>query len=75
MSDKQKRIILTTIIVTYLEVAGCLAVVITMMIMFLKHSQSKSLMSKNRHKEITNRFMLVFSDLKDLSEINKARID
>ena len=75
MSDRRKRILLSSVVVQYLSVGGCLAVVITMMIMFLKHSQSKDLMSKNQHKEITNRFMLVFSGVKDLSEINKARIN
>ena len=34
MSDRRKRILLSSVVVQYLSVGGCLAVVITMMIMF-----------------------------------------
>ena len=45
-----------------------------MMIMFLKHSRSKDLLSESDQEEIAHRFLLVFSDLSDLDEINQKRI-
>ena len=43
-----------------------LCIVLTMLVMFFKHSQSKELVSEKEQKEITQRFMLVFSGMEDL---------
>ena len=40
--------------------------------MFLKHSQP---LTGSQKRKITRQFMLVFSDNKDLAEINSERID
>ena len=42
------------------------------MIMFVKHS---TVLSESKEKEITNRFMLVFTGIGDLDKINQARLE
>ena len=71
MTIEQLRISYAITIISYLQVTGCLAVVITMMIMFVKHS---TVLSKSKEQEITNRFMLVFTGINDLDKINEARL-
>ena len=75
MTDEQKSTLLSATIAEYLKILACISIVSTMLIMFFKHSQSKELVSEKQQKEITKRFMLVFSGMQDLSEINKARIN
>ena len=66
MSEKQQRLLLSQIILRYLKTPGSLLILITMLIMFYKHSQSKKIVSTAHQKEITRKFMLVFSKLEDL---------
>ena len=52
------------LIVSYLQIIGCQSVVITMMIMFTKHSEQ---ISDDKKSQICQKFMLVFSDSEKLS--------
>ena len=55
-------------IVMYLSMTGCFAVVLTMMVMFIKHN---SAIRENDKRKIARRFMLVFSNKDDLAKINQ----
>ena len=59
------------IIVAYIDGTADMGVVVTMMIMFTKHSLS---ISEDKQKQIEHSFLLVFSKLDEIGEINEERI-
>lgn len=72
MTVFELRLTLAMLIITYFRILAQLVVILTMMIMFLKHSQT---LTESEQQNLACRFLLVFSSTEDLSEINNERIN
>ena len=67
----QLWLVYVAVILCYFEILGCLTVVGTMMIMFIKHSRT---LTDSQQRHIARQFLLVFTKTEDLAEINAERI-
>ena len=71
ISDRQKNMLLAYIILNYVGWTAQIGVIVTMMIMFVKHNQT---ISQAKQEEIKTSFLLVFSKLDEISDINDMRV-
>ena len=72
MSTRELRFQFACVVLGYAQVVGCFSVVLTMVIMFVKHSLT---LTDSQHRSITKRFLLVFAPLDKLDQINDQRIE
>lgn len=72
MPDSELWLVYASIILYYCQIIGCLSVIITMMIMFIKHSRT---LSDGQQRKLARQFLLVFTKTEDLTEINAQRIE